>query len=250
MNIDVYTVCWNEMAIIPFCIDYWKRFARHVYVFDNGSTDGSVEYLKQYDWITVQPFGNKDCKQNLENSRIKNEKWKGSDADYVVCCDIDELIIGNNIKEKFEECKKTGYTIIEFDWLSLVSEVKPEYEDGKYLHEISPKVLDHGNCCKTMVFSPKDIKSIGYSVGAHKCTPKGNVKKTFLKEIYCLHINNSLSFEYKLQRYKLQSQRLSKEDKKKKWGIHYSQSEKMLRDEYNKNIKKSRNINEFLKKTV
>ena len=57
MNIDVYTLCWNEMAILPFVIEAWKRFARHVYVFDNGSTDGSIEFLKRYDWITVEHFG-------------------------------------------------------------------------------------------------------------------------------------------------------------------------------------------------
>ena len=246
MNIDVYTVCWNEMAIIPFCIDYWKRFARHVYVFDNGSTDGSVEYLKQYDWITVQPFGNKDCKQNLENSRIKNEKWKGSDADYVVCCDIDELIIGNNIKEKFEECKKAGCTIIEFDWLWLAGGDNPKYQEGKYLHELCPNVI-YNLGKKTMVFSPKDIKEMKYTPGAHECKPSGNVKKTYLKDIFCYHINNSLSLEYKINRYKLQNKRLSQEDKKKRWGVHYGYSETKIKEAYNEGFKKARNINEFLK---
>lgn len=246
MNIDVYTVCWNEMAIIPFCIDYWKRFARHVYVFDNGSTDGSVEYLKQYDWITVQPFGNKDFKQNAENSRIKNEKWKGSDADYVVCCDMDELIIGNNIKGKFELCKQSGYTIIEFDWLWLAGGDNPKYQEGKLLHELCPNIIND-KVSKVMVFSPKDITEMNYGPGAHRCKPKGKVKKIHLKTIFCYHICNNLSLEYKLERYKLQNKRRSKEDIKKKWGIHYTFSEQRIRTGYNNAMKKAKNINEFLK---
>jgi hypothetical protein len=45
------------MDILPFVLDYWKRLPiTKAVVFDNGSTDGSVEYLKQYDWIEVRYF--------------------------------------------------------------------------------------------------------------------------------------------------------------------------------------------------
>ena len=43
-KIDIYVLCWNEMQIAPFIVDYWKRVARHVYVYDNGSTDGVINY--------------------------------------------------------------------------------------------------------------------------------------------------------------------------------------------------------------
>ena len=56
MKIEVYTLCWNEMDILPWVIDYWQKYASHVTVFDNGSTDGSPWLLGRYDWITVKPF--------------------------------------------------------------------------------------------------------------------------------------------------------------------------------------------------
>ena len=31
------------MKIAPFVLDYWKQFVTHAYVFDNGSTDCSLE---------------------------------------------------------------------------------------------------------------------------------------------------------------------------------------------------------------
>lgn len=53
MKVDLYTLCWNEIKIIPFVIDYWKNIKEqvdefHVYIYDNGSDDGSVEELRKY----------------------------------------------------------------------------------------------------------------------------------------------------------------------------------------------------------
>ena len=36
MKIEVFTLCWNEIAILPFAVDYWRRFASRVTVYDNG----------------------------------------------------------------------------------------------------------------------------------------------------------------------------------------------------------------------
>ena len=30
MKIDLYTLCWNEMKIIPFVIDYWKNIKNQI----------------------------------------------------------------------------------------------------------------------------------------------------------------------------------------------------------------------------
>ena len=38
----IYTLCYNEIRILPFVIDYWETYADRVIVYDNGSTDGSV----------------------------------------------------------------------------------------------------------------------------------------------------------------------------------------------------------------
>jgi len=53
MTVHVHTFCWNEMEILPFVVQYWKRFADKVFVYDNGSDDGSVEYLKKFDFVEV-----------------------------------------------------------------------------------------------------------------------------------------------------------------------------------------------------
>ena len=43
------------MVVLPFAVDYWRRYADHVTVFDNGSTDGSIEFMQQHsDLITIE----------------------------------------------------------------------------------------------------------------------------------------------------------------------------------------------------
>lgn len=238
MNVDVYTLCWNEMAILPFAIEAWKRFARHVYVFDNGSTDGSIEFLEKYDWITVEHFGKDTEKSNKQNSNIKNTKWKGSDADYVVVCDLDECLIGKDVKKTLEDCKKRGATIVEVEWYDFINPENeiPQYQEGKTLYEVSPYVR-RNNKAKTLVFDPKKITDINYSVGAHYCSPKGVVKKFKPKGLFVHHVNNCLCLDYKLKRYEIQNARLSAEDKRRRWGIHYGRSKKEISRNYNNSLK-------------
>ena len=45
------------MTVLPFAVDYWRRYADHVTVFDNGSTDGSIEFMQQhYSETLVEKF--------------------------------------------------------------------------------------------------------------------------------------------------------------------------------------------------
>lgn len=54
MNIVVYTFCYNEIQILPFVEQYWRRFASKVVVYDNGSTDGSLEFLSKVPCVEVR----------------------------------------------------------------------------------------------------------------------------------------------------------------------------------------------------
>ena len=249
MNIDVYTLCWNEMAILPFVIEAWKRFARHVYVFDNGSTDGSIEFLKQYDWITVEHFGKDTEKSNALNSNIKNTKWKGSDADYVVVCDLDECLVGKDVIKTLEDCKKRGATIVETEWYDFINPQNeiPQYEEGKTLYEVSPYAT-RNKTSKTLVFDPKKITDMNYGVGAHRCYPKGIIKKFKPTGLFVHHINNCLCLDYKLKRYEMQNARRSAEDKRKGWGIHYGWDKERSTRGYNDFLKNKTNFKNVLEK--
>ncbi len=226
MDIEIFTFCWNEIDILPWVVDYWKRFATHVTVFDNGSTDGSVEYLEKFRFVTVKHF-NTDGLNDIVHQKIKNECWKGSKADFVVVCDMDEILCAKDIRRQLEEMLFSGATICKPTCYVLFSDEYPKY-DGKLLHEVRPMgVID--NTSKTILFDPKKITAINYTPGAHRCRPEGEVR-WYDGKIYMFHINHNLSFDYKIRKYRELDARRSEDNIRKKHGIHYAFSKDVLRE--------------------
>ena len=244
MTIHLYTLCWNEMDILPFVVDYWKRFVTHAWVYDNGSTDGSIEYLKQFDWITVEHYES-DGMDDSKLRDIKNSKWKQSKgkADWVVVCDMDEIVYSKNILKEFEEATANGYTAIDCDWYWFCEDYLPEYKnDGQLLHQKCTKF--YNNPGKHLIFNPNEINEINYSIGAHTARPTGNYKPFNNNNIAVFHTNKGFGIEYKSERYKEMNNRLSEIDRKNKWSIHYGFSKEVLINDYLNCQKKSFNVND------
>lgn len=235
VKVDVFTLCYNEMDILPFVIDYWRLFARHVYVFDNGSDDGSVEYLKEFNWISVMPF----YSDGLNDARyldIKNNVWKISDADFVVVCDMDECLYHENIMDVLQYMKERNQTISTTAFLNAVSIDFQEYQgNGTLYHQIDgvrfSNNVNLGDKC--IIFNPRMVNVINYEPGAHKCHPYGMVNMYDRQNddpIMTIHIKN-LSINKTIDRLHMYQNRLSEINKRNHWGGHYSYSdEKVTKD--------------------
>ena len=226
MRIEVFTFCWNEMTVLPFAVDYWRRYADHVTVFDNGSTDGSIEFMQQHsDLITIEHWDT----NNQINDRMlldaKNEAWKRArgSADLVVVADMDEMLIpvGNELQRMLDE----GYTVCTPRWFTMMSDEVPTHEDGKLLHEIRPYAIQSPG--KVIVFDPNKIDNVNYDPGAHQCRPEGFVQ-WFDGGIYCLHTDHNFSLDHKIERYRQMNARQSAINRQKGWGIHYGFSAEHL----------------------
>lgn len=244
MKIEVFTLCWNEMDVLPWVVDYWEKFASHVTVFDNGSTDGSKWFLERFDWIEVNPFET-DGFNDTVHQRIKDQCWRGSDADFVVVCDMDECLIAKDIMSVFKRMKEEGATLCKPNWYELHSDEVPIYESGKALHEVCPSIPLIG-AAKTLVIDPKAINHINYSAGAHRCDPEGRIKWYENGDLYCLHINHNLSLDYKLSKYKQLDERLSEENRRKHHGIHYGFSKEILERAWIEDKKRRCNLNDII----
>lgn len=236
IKVDVFTLCYNEMDIIPFVIDYWKRFARHVYVFDNGSTDGSVEYLNEFGWISVMPF----YSDGLNDARyldIKNNAWKISDADFVVVCDMDECLYHEDIMGVLQYMKDNNQSISPTAFLNTVSiDFHEKPADGTLYHEIDGVRISNnvklGDKC--LLFNPRMISEISYEPGAHICHPAGNVllyDRQNEDPIMTVHIKN-LSLNKTLERLHMYRSRLSDINKINKWGGHYEYSDDKVKKDF------------------
>lgn len=240
-NIDVYCLCWNEAKIIPFVIQYWKRFARHVYVYDNGSDDGSLELLAQYpDWITVRHFGS-DGFNDMVNKEIKNNCWKGSDADWVWVGDFDECLYSKDLEGFLSDLESKGVDGISPQCVNVVSYDFPVYNENKLCHEIcgGGEWATNVNSHKMTLFKPSRFTDINYGVGAHFCRPSGEHKIVSLdNDIFFVHLC-MLGVDYVVNKCKRNAKRLSDINKRCGLGIHYLRTEDEIRKDFDSKVIKA-----------
>ena len=162
--------------------------------------------------------------------------------------DFDECIYSENIIEDIKWLDENGYTVVFPQWIEVISKTNvPEYQDGRLLHELVdggiPLKSDVGHPSKVLFFKPSCISEMNYEVGAHTCSPKGNIK--MCQKLNTIHFKN-LGIEYILNRYSEYRPRMSKINLEKKWGYHYSLSNNVHKAYINDNIKNAKHIKDIL----
>ncbi len=88
LKVYVYAICKNESKFVNRYIESMSE-ADKIYVLDTGSTDDTVELLKQYENVEVKqeilnPF-------RFDEARNKSLEMVPVDADICVCTDFDEV---------------------------------------------------------------------------------------------------------------------------------------------------------------
>lgn len=246
MRIEAYLLCWNEIDIMPFIVQHYQKFCDHIVIYDNYSTDGS-DKLAESMGCEVRKFGTKFF-DDQENINIKNNCWKGSDADYCIIADFDEILCGSDehcyldpvrrrlplSKMYFEIAKQDGTTIFKTQGWQIMSDQMPKND----LLEITTG-YEFNNYSKSICFSPKAITEIQYNHGAHKCSPTGQVKWSE-ETLYVLHYKHIGGLQRTIDRYKILQKRLSKNNRRNGWGIHYNRTPASLKQEWNERMTKSK----------
>ena len=262
MNILIITLCWNEEDILPFVLQYWCDMRSKLkgnlkaIVYDNGSTDSSVEILSKYDWIEIKPFDTGNKKDNDAHKDLKNKCWKEykNYYDLIIVCDIDEILYLSNPEATISKMKDGGYNILATPWYALCEDSKPQYEEGKLLHTLCTKfykqksnhMKGYETVCKFNIFDPKLVNDMGWSVGNHiaHITPNKKILTINKEEGFCLHICAGFGYEYKYNRNQLQQNRLSDKNKQKGYSRQYNYDLEKVKMNYKEHQRESFNINE------
>ena len=181
--------------------------------------------------------------------KVKNNCWKGSQADWVIVCDADEVLFfyytdtemypkqtfGGDIRVLIDiEANENITTIFKTYGWQIISDSMPKdnllgITNGYHF----------SNYSKSIIFSPKHIQEINYNPGAHKCNPIGNVVWSD-ETLYLLHYKHIGGLQRTIDRYKAYKKRLSSNNIKNGWGIHYNRSVPSLREEWNERMAKSK----------
>lgn len=219
MKLEAHLIHWNEDAIVQFVLNYWQRAGvDRLVIHDNGSTDLSVDFMKCFPFVEIEPFDTGGQFDDYMHQSIKNECWKSSDADWVYVGDFDEVPFHPvNLKKALSD--HMDCPIIQGCGYQMVSWQKPARFPDRLIHEDERVRLMYLGPNKVHFLQPSKVTDMGWGLGSHKCLPTASV--TYVPDIAWFHMKD-LGVEYLLKRNRQLYERLpEKVREEKKIAVHY-----------------------------
>lgn len=218
MRIVCYFINFNDSFYIPFLAQHYGKFCEKIVMYDNYSTDNSVELALSFG-MDVRYFGKRGELNDQHYLDVKNHCWKeqrGKGIDYVIVVDADEFVQPFDLRGTAPVV--TGY--------NMISEFLPKKEIG----EINTGAYSEGYS-KQAIFSPDAIEEIAYVHGCHKNHMRGRITTEGTAALY--HYRMIGGVHLLLERHAAYRVRLSKFNRQHNMGHHYLHSDNAKRDEWN-----------------
>ena len=210
-QIETFAVSHNEERILPYFFRHYLQYGS-VTIFDNYSTDGSVEICKQYGAHIFQFDSGGEFREDIL-THIRNICWKESKADWVFIVDVDEFVYHPFLMEILSTINGT---VILPRMFNMYSDAFPITE-GQIYEEVNHGVEFNS---KMAIFRPSEIEEINYAPGMHFANPEGNFKLNFKSPIIEMHFKN-LGQDYVNDKNAYLHSRHSEVNRQNRWNWHY-----------------------------
>ncbi len=232
-RIDLYCLCWNDARMLPHFFRHYDALVDRFFVFDNGSTDGSLDILEAHPRVTVRHFDVPGDSFVAEERRLSDTVWRKSRglADWVIVVDIDEFVFHPDLRTYLNECAGTGVTALRGIGYEMVSETFPTGEAP--LTEtvtFGARSAGHDKLC---IFDPKALVDTRFGPGRHKADPVGRVVWPERPEMLLLHYKQ-LGVDYAVERSAELRLGLRPGDVEQSWGRQYLWSAEQIRERWEK----------------
>ena len=221
--ISIFVVTYNEERVLPYFVKWYReRFPGCIIcVCDNESTDGTLAIAKDKGCV-VHIFRTNKTFDDTWNIHIKNTIWRGASTDWVLCCDADEFLdIHEEALKREQSSRTTVVRSVGYDMVNMV--------DG-FDYESVFKGVRNDNYDKALLFDRRCVTSIDYEYGAHRAHPKGEIR--YNVAAYLLHHYRYMDVEYAVARTKELGARLSNNNRVMGLGLHYLDTEEMVREKF------------------
>jgi hypothetical protein len=235
MITHLYTLCWNEADILGFFFRHYDPWIDHYIVFDDGSTDQSLEMLTNHPRVELRKF-EREVPDSfvLSQQQRQNQVWKESrgQCDWVIITAIDEhlWLPGCSMLEYLQQCTQQCITLVPALGYQMVSEEFPAPDEN--LCQTRTWGAPWIEMNKLSVFNPNAIAETNFAVGRHTANPVGDLKYPDCDQLLLLHYKY-LDFERLVQRHALQQTGLGSHDIANCWGFQYGWEREQLRQMWN-----------------
>jgi glycosyltransferase involved in cell wall biosynthesis len=218
--------------MIPFFLMHYSPWVDRIVVFDNQSTDNSKALLMTNPKVAIRDWDtNHELRDDLKTQQM-NECWKESRnvADWVIVCDLDELLYHPQMDrlliwlkgQRISICRPFGFEMVGDHTPSVHRPIISQLKEG-----VRKTTWD-----KMILFDPNQIEHINYSMGGHSAIPEGQVKLFFRQPKLKLLHYRYLNLPYILNKHARRKERLSKQNIENGWGIQYTWEEQKQKEVY------------------
>jgi hypothetical protein len=172
MKVEVHVLRYGDSWLVPYVIRHYLTYATKLVIHDAGG--GPI--FMGVEWDNLDPrihFVPWDCKQvdDLKYAELRNTCWKGTDADWVIVADLDELIYFPEGAEKsLGAYTQMGAAVIRPHGFEMFSETYP-LTTGQIYDEIKQGAPDDKWYSKPILFSPKLVSETRLGLGSHESDP-------------------------------------------------------------------------------
>lgn len=160
MKVEIFTVVKNGGKLNYLFYDHYSKvFPGCIFnIYDNYSKDNTRTFFARKN-CTIRSF-HTYTEFNLQ--KFKNTVWKNSKADWVLVCDIDEIV-----EITSDDLQKEEADVIKFKAYQMLR-LKPESTLDKLTYGYRSSGYD-----KTLMFRPT-ISDINFAAGSHTSAPTTN----------------------------------------------------------------------------
>lgn len=225
----VITICWNESPLLKYFLDYYS-FAAKIIVFDNMSSDNSIEIMKGYNNVEICSYNTNEQIRDDIYIEIKNHAWKQfrNECDWFIIIDIDEFIyhplgIPNYVKslpQNVAILQCIGYEMFCPDIFQT---------PGDTIFDKSTRGYPGNKLDKCTLINSKLVSEINYLYGCHKAFPKVNGAIHSEPNFKLLHYKFVYPLQYLIARYQAMAKRLSKHNIEEGLGFHYTNMNSLVK---------------------
>jgi Glycosyl transferase family 2 len=245
-RVHLYATCWNEIRLLGFFFRHYDPVVQRYVIYDDGSTDGSVDLLRGHPKVELRRFYRRDPDSfTLSERDLFGHCWKesrgfrdGPLADFVILCNIDEHLVHPDLGGYLSQCVEAGVTIVPALGFQMFTDEFPR-PDERLCNTRTDGVPDHDDC-KLVVFSPTAVQDINYRIGGHAAEPTGRLVAPWRDELM-LQNYQLLGIDYVQRRFAELDSGMGPKDRQNGWGYHYRWSRQELLELFEKNRQKAVN---------
>ncbi|HTJ65849.1 MAG TPA: glycosyltransferase family 2 protein [Alphaproteobacteria bacterium] len=236
-RIELYCLCWNDARMLPHFFRHYDDIVDRYYIYDNGSTDGSLDMLAAHGRVEVTHFDTPGDSFVAEELRLSETIWQTARgrADWVLVIDIDEHIYHTDLKGYLRDCAEKGITAIDAIGYEMVSDAFPAGREPLYEQVTEGVRADKQD--KLVAFNPDAVIKSNYQPGRHEANPEGRIVRPARREVQLLHFKH-LGMDYLTRRSGELLTGLKDGDIERDWGIQYTWNRDQIAEHF-ENLKQA-----------